>query len=81
MHLAGGRSVYSEAELAEWEATSARPVKVINYLLAAYIDPPITLAELIELGVMTENPPQSIFEIRRLQLDALLPRLNLGFRT
>jgi hypothetical protein len=81
MHLTGGRSVYSEAELAEWNATAANPVKVINYLLAAYIDPPISLAELTQLGVMTANPPQSIFEIRRKQLDALLARLNLGFRT
>jgi predicted nucleic acid-binding protein len=80
MHLTGGRSVYSEAELAEWKATSAKPVKVINYLLAAYIDPPIALTELIQLGLMTANPPQSIFEIHRPQLDALLPRLNLGFR-
>lgn len=81
MHLTGGRSVYSETELAEWNANAANPVKVINYLLTAYIDPPITLAELIQLGTMTANPPQSIFEIRREQLDALLPRLNLGFRT
>jgi hypothetical protein len=77
----GGRSVYSEAELAEWEASSAKPVKVINYLLAAYIDPPITLAELAQLRIMTANPPQSIFEIHRPQLDALLARLSLGFQT
>ena len=65
----------------EWNATVENPVKVINYLLAAYIDPPFTLVELVQFGVMTANPPQSIFEIRRRKLDALLPRLNLGFQT
>lgn len=44
MHLTGGRSVYSEAQLSEWGASITRPVKVINYLLAAYIDSPISLA-------------------------------------
>lgn len=81
MHLTGGRSVYSETELAEWEATPDHPVKVINYLLAVYIDPPLHLADLIQLGVMSSNPPQSIFEIHRPQLDTLLQRLNLGFKT
>jgi hypothetical protein len=80
-HLTGGRSVYSEAELAEWKATYTRPVKVINYLVATYIEPPVVLAELIQLRVMTASPPQSIFEIHRPQLEALLQRLNLGFRT
>jgi adenylate kinase/GNAT superfamily N-acetyltransferase/rRNA-processing protein FCF1 len=34
MQMTGGRSVYSEAELAAWGASAERPVKVINYLLA-----------------------------------------------
>ena len=33
MQLTGGRSVYSEEQLAGWEAASEKPVKVINYLL------------------------------------------------
>ena len=77
----GGRSVYSEAELNEWEATAGRPVKVINYLLAAYIEPAITLDELRSLGVIPGHPPQSIFELSREHLEALLPRMNLGFAT
>jgi GNAT superfamily N-acetyltransferase len=80
MLLTGGRSVYSEAELEKWGATAAQPVKVINYLLVAYIDPPITLFELRALGVISGHPPQSIFELDRVKIDALLPRLNLGFR-
>lgn len=79
MHLAGGRSVYSETELNEWAATPERPVKVINYLLAAYIEPVILLDELRTLGVMPGHPPQSIFELKPAHTDALLQRMNLGF--
>jgi ribosomal protein S18 acetylase RimI-like enzyme len=79
MHLTGGRSVYSETELSQWEATPSQPVKVINYLLAAYIEPPISLDELRGIGIIRMHPPQSIFEISRVHLDALLPRMNLGF--
>lgn len=79
MQLTGGRSVYSESELNDWQATDKRTVKVINYLLAGYIDPPISLDELRALGIIKRHPPQSIFEISRSQLNSLLPRLNLGF--
>jgi ribosomal protein S18 acetylase RimI-like enzyme len=75
----GGRSVYSEAELEAWGATIDRPVKVINYLLVGYIQPSIGLDELRSLGIVKGNPPQSIYEIRRPQLDRLLKRANLGF--
>ncbi|MEA3092187.1 MAG: hypothetical protein QOJ04_3529 [Caballeronia sp.] len=81
MLLTGGRSVYSETELSDWGATAIRPVKVINYLLAAYIEPPITLDELRDLKIIPGHPPQSIFELSRAHLDALLPRMNLGFAT
>jgi ribosomal protein S18 acetylase RimI-like enzyme len=79
MQLTGGRSVYSETQLNEWRAMAGREVKVINYLLAAYIDPPIVLDELRGIGIIKGHPPQSIFELSRAHLDALLPRLNLGF--
>jgi len=79
MHLTGGRSVYSESELADWDATDGRPVKVINYLLAAYIDPPVTLQELRDMKIIPGHPPQSIFELSQTQLDALYKRINLGF--
>lgn len=79
MRLTGGRSVYSEAELSEWEATPARPVKVINYLLAAYIEPAISLDELRQMRIIPGHPPQSIFELNRTHIDILLHRMNLGF--
>jgi hypothetical protein len=79
MQLTGGRSVYSEAELKDWQAAAGREVKVINYLLAGYIDPPIELAELRDFGIIKGHPLQSISELSRAHLDALLPRLNLGF--
>ena len=79
MLLTGGRSVYSEPQLNGWEATATRPVKVINYLLAAYIEPSISLEELREIGAIKGHPPQSIFEVSRAHLETLLPRMNLGF--
>jgi hypothetical protein len=81
MLLTGGRSVYSETQLSDWGATASRPVKVINYLLAAYIEPPIILDELRDIGLIPGHPPQSIFKLSRAHLNALLPRMNLGFAT
>jgi hypothetical protein len=69
MLLTGGRSVYSEAELSKWGATATRPVKVINYLLAAYIEPSISLEELRQMGIIPGPPPQSIVELSRAHLD------------
>lgn len=80
MQMAGGRSVYSEAELEAWKATDARPVKVINYLLTSYLDPVVTYRDLQTLGIMGNHPPQSIFEIGSANADKLLRRLNLGFK-
>ena len=79
MQMAGGRSVYSEEELVEWGATADRPVKVINYLLVWYIEPPIPLDELREIGVVKRNPQQSIYEIDRDHARCLLQRANLEF--
>lgn len=75
----GGRSVYSEADLAAWNASESRPVKVINYLLIGYIEPPITLDELRTMGVVRGNPQQSIYELRDGLLRKMLDRTNLGF--
>ncbi len=79
MRLTGGRSVYSEADLANWEATPERPVKVINYLLSCYVDPPLLLANLKSLEIVGNHPPQSIFQIKPKQLASLLASINLGF--
>jgi hypothetical protein len=79
MQLAQRRSVYSEVQLEKWEATADKPVKVINFLLAGYLDEPVSLADLQEFGVMQAHPSQAIFQINRGPLEALLRRLNLGF--
>jgi hypothetical protein len=54
---------------------------VINYLLAGYIDPAISYADLQKAGIIGSHPPQSIFEIRGAKLADLLSRLRLGFAT
>ena len=79
MKLTGGRSVYSESELEDYEAAVKKPVKVINYLLVDYIDPPILLDELQDTGIFTGHPPQSIAELKGDRLRRVLDRCNFGF--
>lgn len=79
MQLTGGRSVYSEEQLAVWDASAEKPVKVINYILVAYIDPPIRLHELRNMGVVNGHPQQSIYELRRDLLKGLIQRAKLDF--
>jgi hypothetical protein len=81
MQMTGGRSVYSEKELSEWSASEGKPVKVINYLLSGYIEPPILLSDLMREGIFSVHPPQSIFEIDSTRLGNLLARVDLGFTT
>ena len=80
MQMTGGRSVYSEEQLARWDASPAHPVKVINFLLLHYIKPPISLGELKKLGIVKENVPQSIYELTSKQISDLVDRSNLEFR-
>lgn len=79
MQLTGGRSVYSEKMLDEFNATLENPVKVINYILVSYITPPISLDELREMGVVNGHPPQSIYGLSRDLLRKLVERANLDF--
>lgn len=79
LQLTGGRSVYSEHDIEAWKASSSSPVKVINYLLAAYIEPALVMNELKLLGVFGDHPPQSIFSIERETLTRLLSKIDLGF--
>lgn len=79
MQLTGGRSVYSEKQLDEWEATSERPVKVINYLLVSYIDPAISIDELRNMGVIKGHPQQSIYKLSHESIVRLVERTNLEF--
>lgn len=79
MHLAGGRSVYSEQELNDWNAAEDNPVKVINFLLMSYILPPIEIGELRDMSVISASPPQSIYEIKGPKIMRLLERASLPF--
>jgi len=77
--MTGGRSVYSEQDLQQWQASKANPVKVINYLLAAYIEPAIELKRLQEFGILGAHPPQSIYKIAPEKLGLLLSLIDLSF--
>ena len=79
MKFTGGRSVYSKKELINYQATPDDPVKVINYLLVGYIDPPISLNELHDTGIFPGHPPQSIIELKGTRLREALNRCNFGF--
>lgn len=79
LQMTGGRSVYSEQDLEDWGASKSSPVKVINYLLAAYIDPIIDLRQLKAMGVISAHPPQSIYRIDSSKLRVLLSHVDLGF--
>ncbi len=79
MQLTGGRSVYSEEQLEEWEATSERPVKVINYLLVSYIEPAVSIDELRDMGVIKGHPQQSIYKLSHELIDGLVERADLKF--
>jgi acetyltransferase (GNAT) family protein len=75
--LAGGRSVYSNAQLEGFFAADNKPVKVINFLLVGHAQPVISLLELIRAGVVKKQPSQSIFGINQDKLGFLLPRFGI----
>ena len=79
--MTGGRSVYSQEQIFHWNASSKRPVRVINFLHIGYIEPPMSLAELGSTGLFSSQPPESISRVRHDKLDAVLKRLDLGFDT
>lgn len=74
----GGRSVYSQSDLEEFEPTDAHPVKVINFLLAGYLRPAWDLPSLKHLGVVNNRPQQSIYHMSNERRDALLERIRLS---
>ncbi|MCA3349274.1 MAG: GNAT family N-acetyltransferase [Roseomonas sp.] len=79
MQLTGGRSVYSEEQLENWNASQERPVKVINYLLVSYIEPAVSLDELRTMGVIRGHPQQSIYSLSQAMTAVLVKRANLAF--
>ena len=76
--LAGGRSVYSEKDLISFNASEDNPVKVINFLLACYIEPPFTLEQMNDIGI---SLPQSIAEVKTHTLAKLLRATKLDDKT
>ncbi len=79
--IAGGRSVYSDAQLTMMAATSDRPVKVINFLLAGHFEPAVSLPTLKGDRVFADHPPQSIKQLDQQQQEAVLRHSHLGFVT
>ena len=77
--IAGGRSVYSEPQLASWRATASKPVKAINFIYPGHFAPAVSLDELQDMNVFTGHPIQSIARCRDGATEALLERLDLGF--
>lgn len=79
--IAGGRSVYSDAQLTSMRATPDRPVKVINFLLAGHFEPALGLPTLKGDRVFATHPPQSIMHLDQQQQGAVLRYTHLGFAT
>lgn len=77
--LAGGRSVYSDIQLRNMAASTIRPVKVINFLLAAHLDPPMPLTALQRNAVFAGHPPQSIKSLLPPQQISVLGQGAFGF--
>jgi GNAT superfamily N-acetyltransferase len=77
--VAGGRSVYSDAQLTSMAATPDRPVKVINFLLAGHFEPALGLPTLKRDRVFADHPPQSIKHLSPQLQGAVLRHANLGF--
>jgi hypothetical protein len=73
------RSVFSAAELSALQARSPAPVKVIDFLLAGHMTPPIGAGDLVAAGIFNGRPPQSIARLDDARYQRLRPMLKLGF--
>lgn len=80
VRITAKRSVYSEEQLAEFQASEERPVKVIDFLLIGHLDPPIKLADLNSEGVFTGRPPQSICHLAPSRFRPVRERMSFGFK-
>jgi hypothetical protein len=78
VRLTAKRSVFSEDELREMTQDNPRPIKVIDFLLAGHIHPPIAIADLLQLGVLRAGP-QSITRVPTDRFALLRGRIKLGF--
>jgi hypothetical protein len=73
------RSVFSAAELESIHGKSKVPVKVIDFLLAAHLMPPISVEHLVRTRIFNARPPQSIARLDEARYQRLRPLLKLGF--
>jgi hypothetical protein len=60
-------------------ATTADPVKVIDFLLVGHLQPPVQLQALVASGVFSKRPPQSIAQLSEDRYQILKPFVSLGF--
>lgn len=73
------RSVFSQKELIDLQNKKLGPIKVIDFLLAGHLSPPINLEQLLGLRIFNGRPPQSIAGIDNDRYQCLRPLINLGF--
>ena len=78
MRLTGGRSVYREKDLQDYDATMDNPVKLINYLLVGYVNPPTSVNVLQNQKILKAHP-QSIVELKGTRVRDALAQVNFGF--
>jgi hypothetical protein len=79
IRLTAKRSVFSAKELREMNASERSPVKMIDFLLVGHSQPPVHLNTLVQDGVFSGRPPQSIAELGGEQYRRLRPHIRLGF--
>ena len=79
LRLTAKRSVFSVDDLRSLLSASEMPVKVIDFLLAGHVDPPVKLATLICDGVFASSPPQSITLLSPERYNRIRARIDLGF--
>jgi ribosomal protein S18 acetylase RimI-like enzyme len=79
VRLTAKRSVFSEEQLAGFDATNADPVKVIDFLLVGHLEPAMRLDDLKKEGVFTGRPPQSICHLPPDRFKPVRQRMSFGF--
>jgi GNAT superfamily N-acetyltransferase len=78
MRATAKRSVFSAIDLSSMATASNAPVKVIDFLLAAHADPPVSLRSLMSERILAAAP-QSITRLNEARYLLLRQQLHLGF--
>jgi hypothetical protein len=76
--LTAKRSVFSVEDLDAMEATSESPVRVIDFLLVGHLQQPLSLDTLLEEGVFSGYPPQSITQFSEEKFQIIRSRATVG---